>query len=136
MGNIIYAGSFALILLALGGVLSLVNINNFLTENNTNEDSIQTIDPNDDIKILNDEMIETGPGSYIIRGQAQNTGQYKIRYVSISVNFYDKNGHLLYSSFDAKSYINPGETWSFKVPYRKLTSPYFYRVKIGPTLIH
>lgn len=131
-----YVGSFALILLTLGGILSLVNINNILTENSTNEDDIQTIDPNNDVKILNDEMTKTGADSYIISGQAQNTGKYKIRYVSISVNFYDKNGNLLYSSFDAKSYINPGETWSFKVPYRKFATPYSYRVKTGPTLIN
>ena len=130
-----YIGSFALILLALGGILSLVNINNFFTLNSTNEDVVQTIDPHNDIKILNDRLVKTGSGNYVINGQAQNTGQYKMRYVSITINFYDKRGHQLYSSFDAKSYITPGQTWDFEVPYRKSTTPYSYSVKVGPTIL-
>ncbi len=130
-----YIGSFALIILTLAGVLSSVNINSFFAENNSNENGSQTIDPQNDIKILNDQMIKNESGNYIIRGQAQNTGQYKLRYVSIAVNFYDKRGHLLYSSFDAKSYINPGETWNFEVPNRKVVTPYSYSVKIGPAVL-
>jgi hypothetical protein len=80
-------------------------------------------------------MAKTESRNYIISGQAQNTGQYKMRYVSITINFYDKRGHLLYSSFDAKSYINPGEVWSFEVPYRKYRTPYSYRVEVGTTLL-
>ena len=130
-----YVGLFALIVLALAGVLNLANINSYFTENNTNENGSQTIDPHDDIKILNDEMTKAESGNYVINGQAKNTGQYKMRYVSITINFYDKRGHLLYSSFDAKSYVNPGEVWSFEVPYRKYSTPYSYRVEVGTTLL-
>jgi hypothetical protein len=130
-----YIGSFVLILLTLAGVLSSVNINSFFIENATNQNSAQTIDPQDDIKILNDQMAKTELGNYVIKGQARNTGHYKMRYVSITINFYDKRGHLLYSSFDAKSYINPGEVWSFEVPYRKYRTPYSYRVEVGTTLL-
>ena len=130
-----YVGLFALIVLALAGVLNLVNINSYFTENNGNGNGTQTIDPQDDIKILNDQMTKTNSSNYIISGQAQNTGQYKMRYVSITINFYDKRGHLLYSSFDAKSYINPDEIWNFEVPYRKSTTPYSYSVKVGPTIL-
>ena len=130
-----YVGLFALIVFALAGVLNLANINTYFAENSTNENDTQTIDPQDDIKILNDQMTKTNSSNYIISGQAQNTGQYKMRYVSITINFYDKLGHLLYSSFDAKSYINPGEIWNFEVPYRKSTIPYSYSVKVGPTIL-
>lgn len=130
-----YVGLFALIVLALAGVLNLVNINSYFTENSTNGNGTQTIDPQEDIKILDDQMTKTNSSNYIIRGQAQNAGQYKMRYVSITINFYDKRGHLLYSSFDAKSYVNPGEVWSFEVPYRKYSTPYSYRVEVGTTLL-
>lgn len=135
VGNIMYIASFTLIVLTLAGALSLVNVNDYFTKSNAYENTAQTIDPHDDIKILNEQMVLTGLDKYVINGQAQNTGQYKLRYVSITVNFYDKYGHLLYSSFDAKSYINPGETWNFEVPYRKSGTPYSYRVKVGPTLL-
>jgi hypothetical protein len=135
LGNMMYVGSFALIVLALAGVLNLANINSNFAENSTNENGTQTIDPQDDIKILNDQMAKTESSNYIISGQAQNTGQYKIRYVSITINFYDKKGQLLYSSFDAKSYVNPGEFWSFEVPYRKSSTPYSYKVEVGTTLL-
>ncbi|HEX3013780.1 MAG TPA: FxLYD domain-containing protein [Methanobacterium sp.] len=135
MENIMYIGSFALIILTLAGVLSLVNINNVLTENSTSENNAQTIDPHDDVKILNDQMVNSDSDNYLISGQAQNTGHYKLRYVSITVNFYDKRGRLLYSSFDAKSYLNPNEIWSFEIPYRKSITPYSYSVKVGPALL-
>lgn len=134
VGNILYIGSFALIFVALIGVLNFINTDNDLAGNNINENSIQTIDPHDDIKILNNQMIKTGNGIPTVNGQAQNTGSYKVRYVSITVNFYDKNGNLLYSSFDGKSYIAPGETWNFEVPYRKSITPYSYKVEVGPTM--
>ena len=130
-----YIASFTLIVLTLAGTLSLVNINDYLAKNNAYDNSAQTIDPHDNVKILNEEMIKTEPNIYMIKGHAQNTGQYKLRYVSITVNFYNINGHLLYSSFDARSYINPGETWNFEVPYRKSDVPYSYSVKIGQTLL-
>ena len=135
MENIIYIASFVLMVLALAGALSLVNINSYFTENSTYNNSAQTIDPHNNIKILNGQMVKTEPSSYIIQGNAQNTGQYKLRYVSITVNFYDKDHHLLYSSFDAKSYVNPGETWSFEVPYRKSGNPSSYSIKVGPTML-
>lgn len=135
MGNVIYITSFTLIVLVLAGTLSLVNINGYLAKSNEYDNSTQTIDPHDYVKILNEEMIKTEPDSYMIKGHAENTGQYKMRYVSITVNFYNKKGDLLYSSFDARSYINPGETWNFEVPYRKSDIPYSYSVKVGPTLL-
>lgn len=135
LGNMMYIGSFALILVTLTGALSLVNINNYFAQNNTNENSVQTIDPQKDVKILNDQMVKTESAKWMVNGQAQNTGKYKIRYVSITVNFYDKQGHLLYSTFDAKSYVDPGEIWNFEVPYRKSITPYTYSIKIGPTVL-
>ncbi|MGB9980571.1 FxLYD domain-containing protein [Methanobacterium sp.] len=135
MGNIMYIASVTLIVLALAGALSLININSYFAENSTNENGTQTIDPHNDIKILNEQMTKSNSGNYIINGRAQNKGQYKLRYVSITVNFYDKYGHLLYSSFDAKSYINPDEIWNFEVPYRKSATPYSYSVKVGPTIL-
>ena len=131
----VYTGSFALIILTLAGILISVNVNDLLTENINNKSGTQTIDPQNDIKILNHQMKKTISGSYIINGQAQNTGHYKLRYVSITINFYDKKGHLLYSSFDAKSYINPDEKWNFEVIYRKSIAPYSYNIKVGPTLL-
>ncbi len=130
-----YIASFALIILTLAGALSLVNVNSYFTKSNSYDNTAQTIDPHDDIKILNEQMVKTEPDKYIIKGQAQNTGQYKLRYVSITVSFYDKQRHLLYSSFDAKSYVNPGETWNFEVPYRKSGTPYSYSIKVGPTML-
>ncbi len=135
VGNVMYIASFALIVLTLAGALSLVNVNGYFTKSSAYDNSAQTIDPHDDIKILDEEMIKTEPNIYMINGHAQNTGQYKLRYVSITVNFYNMKGHLLYSSFDARSYINPGETWKFEVPYRKSDIPYSYSVKVGPTLL-
>jgi hypothetical protein len=135
VGNVMYIASFALIVLTLAGALSLVNLNDYFTKSNAYDSTAQTIDPHDDIKILNEQMVKTEPDKYMIKGQAQNTGQYKLRYVSITVNFYDKYGNLLYSSFDAKSYISPGETWNFEVHYRKSSIPYSYSVKVGPTLL-
>lgn len=130
-----YIGSFALIVLVLAGALSLANVNHFLVENSTNDSATQTIDPQDNVKILNNQMVKKGSDSYMICGQAQNTGQYKLRYVSITVNFYDKQGRLLYSTFDAKSYVDPDEMWNFEVPYRKYSTPYSYSVKVGPTML-
>lgn len=135
VGNVIYIASFALIVLTLAGALSLVNVNSYFTKSSAYDNAAQTIDPQDNIKILNEQMVKTEPDKYMINGQAQNTGQYKLRYVSITVNFYDKDGHLLYSSFDAKSYVNPGETWNFEVPCRKSGTPYSYSVKVGPTML-
>ena len=135
MGNVTYIASFALIVLALAGALSLVNVNDYFTKSNDYKNAAQTIDPHDDIKILNEQMVQNEPDKYVIKGQVQNTGQYKLRYVSITANFYDKSEHLLYSGFDAKSYISPGETWNFEVPYRKSSIPYSYSVKVGPTLL-
>jgi uncharacterized membrane protein len=134
LGNIMYMGSFALIILALVGALNLVNINNNFTGNNINESSIQTIDPQKDVKILDDQMIKTESCTPIVNGHVQNTGQYNLKYVSITVNFYDKKGNLLYSSFDGKSRITPGEIWKFEVPYRKSGTPYSYKVEIDPTM--
>lgn|GEM_PF-4686174 len=134
MGNIIHIGSLALILLALVGVLNLVNINNNFAGNSANESSVQIIDPQKDVKILDDQMVKTGPVSITVSGHAQNTGQYNMKYVSITVDFYDKMGNLLYSSFDGKSRITPGEIWNFEVPYRKSGIPYYYKVEIGPTI--
>jgi len=131
--NTIYIGSFILVILALAGGLNFIHMDNYLTDPNIHENSVQTISPNDDIKILNNQMV-TESEIPIVSGQVQNTGHYKIRYVSITVNFYDKTGKLLYSSFDGKSYIAPGEIWNFKVPYRKSTAPYFYKVEVGPVL--
>lgn len=133
MGNIIYIGSFALIVLALAGVLNAIHVDNSLTDPTINENSVQTIDPNGDIKILNNQMI-TESEIHVVTGQAQNTGPYKMRYISITVNFYDKKGNLLYSSFDAKSHIASGEIWNYKVPCRKSTAPYSYKVEVGPTM--
>ncbi len=130
-----YIASFALMVLALAGALSLVNVNSYFTGNSTYNNSAHTIDPQDDVKILNGQMVKTEPSSYIIQGNAQNTGQYRLRYVSITVNFYDRDHQLLYSSFDAKSYVNPGESWSFEVPYRKSGTPYSYSIKTGPTIL-
>ena len=130
-----YIGSFALIVLVLAGALSLANVNHFFTENSTNSNGTQTIDPQDNVKILNNQVVKRSSDSYAISGQAQNSGQYKLRYVSITVNFYDKQGRLLYSSFDAKSYVGPDEIWNFEVPYRKYNTPYSYSVKVGHTIL-
>ena len=131
--NTIYIASFILVTFALAGVLNLIHTDNYLTGHDNNQNGTQTIDPNDDIKILNTQMVKTDEG-IVVSGQAQNTGQYKMRYVSITVNFYDEYGKLLYSSFDSKSYIAPGEIWNFKVPYRKSMTPYSYKVEIGPAM--
>jgi hypothetical protein len=131
--NTIYIGSFILFIFALAGVLNLVNINNNFAENNINGSSIQIIDPQKDIKILDDQMVKT-TGKITVSGHAQNTGHYNMKYVSITVNFYDKKGNLLYSSFDGRSRITPGEIWNFEVPYRKSGTPYYYKVEIGPTM--
>ena len=131
--NTIYITSFILIIFALTGVLNFIHGDNYLTKPDASENNVQTIDPNNDIKILNNHMFAESETSVVI-GQAQNTGHYHIKYASITVNFYDKNGKLLYSSFDAKSYIAPGEIWNFKVPYRKSGTPSSYKVEVGPTM--
>lgn len=133
MENIIYIGSFILVIFAVAGALNFIQVDNYLTEQDINENNIQTISPNDDIKIINNQMV-TESEIPVVSGQAQNTGHYKMRYASITVNFYDEKGNLLYSSFDGKSYIAPGEIWNFKVPYRKSVIPYSYKVEVGPTM--
>lgn len=131
--NIMYFGSFALFFIASVGFLNFIHTDNYLAQNNLNENSIQTIDPHKDIKILNSQMAKEN-GNLVVNGQIQNTGYYKIHYASITVNFYDKKGNLLYSSFAGESHITPGEIWNFKVIYRKSGTPYSYKVEIGPTM--
>ena len=133
MKNLIYFGSFALFFLASAGILNFVHTDNNLAQNNLNGNNIQTIDPNTDIKILNSQIVKEN-GNWVVNGQVQNTGNYKMRYVSISVNFYDKKGNPLYSSFYGESYIAPGEIWNFKVIYQKSGTPYSYKLEIGPTM--
>jgi len=132
--NIIYIASFILAIFALVGVLNFIHTDNYLTRHDYDQNGTQTIDPNEDIKILNTHMVKTESSIPAINGQAQNTGQYTMRYVSITVNFYDKNGKLLYSGFYGKSYISPGEVWNFEVPCRKSMAPYSYKVEIGPAM--
>jgi hypothetical protein len=131
--NILYIGSFALFFLVTVGILNFVHVDNNLAQNNVNENSIQTIDPHKDIKILSSQMIKED-GNWIISGKVQNTGNYKMRYVSITVNFYGKNGNLLYSTFAGESYITPGEIWNFEVRYRKSVAPYSYKIEVGPIM--
>ena len=131
--NIVYFGSFALFFLASVGILNLVHVDNHTDQNNLKGNNLQTIDPNNDIKILNNQIVKENR-KWIVSGQAQNTGNYKMRYVSITVNFYGKNGNLLYSSFAGESYITPDEIWNFKVMYRKSGIPYSYKVEIGPAI--
>ncbi len=133
MQNIIYIASFILVIFAVTGVLNFIHGDNYLTKPDTSANNVQTINPNHDIKILNNHMF-TESRTPVVIGQAQNTGHYQMKYVSITVNFYNRNGKLLYSSFDPKSYIAPGEIWNFKVPYRKSGTPYSYKVEVGPTM--
>ncbi len=131
--NTIYIASFILVTFALIGVFNFIHLDNSLTKDDINENGIQTIDPNDNIKILNNQLVKESD-IFVVKGQAQNTGHGQMRYISITVNFYDKNGKLLYSSFDGESYIASGEIWNFEVPYRKSGDPYSYKIEVGPTM--
>lgn len=126
----IYFGLLALIFSTLIFGLNLTSKSPYLTENSINESSIHTVSPNEDIKILNSQITKISDGKFIVTGQAQNTGHYKMRHVFITVNFYDKNGNILYSGFDGKSLINPDEIWDFTVLYENFTAPYSYKVKV------
>lgn len=131
--NFIYIASLILVIFAATGVLNFIHGDNYLTKPDIDANNVQTIDPNHDVKILNNQMFTESEIPVVI-GQAQNTGHYHMKYISITVNFYDRNGKLLYSSFDAESYVAPDEIWNFKVPYRKSGTPYSYKVEVGPTM--
>lgn len=52
--------------------------------------------------------------SRYVTGKILNNKGYKLRYMQITINLYDKNENIVGTAWDNVVNVEPGETWSFK----------------------
>lgn len=131
--------STGLILIAVIIVLGLAHLNtnlNLSSDQDTVRAAVQNENPSSgSIKILNHQMTKPMFGNWKVKGQVKNIGSDQLRYAAITVNFYDKNGNLLYFSSVNLNNIDPGETKDFEVIYQGPdTPPDSYKLDLGPSL--
>ena len=107
-----------LVVLSIMGIANL-NINSNLTndQNNVREALADKNSQQESLIILKHQLSKTFMGNWVVKGQVINSGTNKINYAIINVNFFDKNGNLLYSGPVNINDIKPGEKKDFEVDY-------------------
>jgi len=67
------------------------------------------------LQILTSSMYTETWGTVHVEGTAKNVGTKRLDWAEVDVRFYDNAGHLVDTSFDGISDLDPGMTWSFDV---------------------
>ncbi len=71
--------------------------------------------------------IDTGSGTYVVRGTAKNTGTAPLVKVYIVVTTYDDKGVKIGSTYTALLDVKPGD----EVPFRVEARPYFQGTRVA-----
>lgn len=117
-------------LLTIYGFTNLNSETNLaIDQNNVREVLSDKSQSEGNLNILNHQMTKTIFGNWVVKGQVKNTGSGKILYSTITVNFFDKNGNLIYLSSTSLKDIAPGEIKDFEVNYQGSTSPASYNLE-------
>jgi len=79
--------------------------------------------PSAELRILSHSMTThqfTGgmpESTAVVKGRAQNVGNSTIKFASIAVNFYDKDGNVIGAASGVTQNLGPGEVWDFNVQF-------------------
>ncbi|MGB9937617.1 MAG: FxLYD domain-containing protein [Methanobacterium sp.] len=126
--------SIGISIIVAAGALSLVSSNNANIMTNNGND-VRTIVQNTDsttqkAQILNHQLTKPLFNNWEVKGQIKNLGNTKNYYYIINVQFFDKNGKYLNSSYTKIYNLEPGETKDFEVDYQGNTDPGSYNIEL------
>lgn len=120
------------IILAILTFLIAINMNNATTDalndavdefNSSVEEMTTNLLENGTMEVTN-EKLSTEYGYSTLNGKVVNKSNDNYSYVEIKVNFYDKSGTLLDSSFDNVTDLAAGESWKFSAGYTEDVASY------------